>query len=110
MVPFINFTVAPPRYKNTLFCGKHYNFKQADIWIDQHWGILKFAETLNPEYKATEEKLIQGIVESVAHEMMHILTGSNNEEFIMSIPKTQYAVQYWLESQDSISKRSGECG
>ena len=74
----INFTVAPERYKGTIYAGKHYNFKRADIWIDQHWAILKMAESLNPEYKATEEKLIQNIVGSIAHELMHILCRTNN--------------------------------
>ena len=90
----INFTVAPQRYKGTIYAGKHYSFKRADIWIDQHWAILKMAESLNPDYKATEDKLIENIVESIAHELMHILCKTNNEWFIMSIPKTQYSLYY----------------
>jgi len=87
----INFTVAPKRYKDTIYAGKHYGFERADIWVDQHWGILKMAESLNPDYEATEDKMIRNIVESIAHELMHILCYTNNEEFIMSIPKTQYS-------------------
>jgi len=99
----INFTVAPQGYKGSIYAGKHLNFKRADIWIDQHWAILKMAESLNPDYKATEDKLIRNIVESIAHELMHILCHTNNEEFIMSIPKTQYSIQ-WNEKTRNETK------
>ena len=94
MRELINFKLAPLKYRNTLFFGKHYNYKYADIWIDNIINWEKFCNERFDLNRCLEDIIIKRINQSIAHELIHILCKTNNEDFIMSIPKTYDAFQW----------------
>lgn len=89
----IDFTFAP-KSAHPFAMGKHHNFKRASIWIDNIWNYESWCNEKFNLVRDLEEIMIQRITSVIAHEMMHILCRTNNEEFIMSIPKTSDAIQW----------------
>lgn len=89
----INFTFAP-KNAHPFTMGRHFNFKRANIWVDNIWNYEAWCNDKFNLVRDLEEVMINRINSVIAHELMHILCKTNNEEFIMAIPKTHDAIQW----------------
>lgn len=89
----IDFTFAPEN-AHPFTMGRHFNFERADIWVDNIWNYEQWCNEKFGLVRDLEDIFISRVASSIAHELMHILCKTDNEDFIMAIPKTYDAFQW----------------